>query len=82
MIPPLRTRLDGTVAEYDDHAGTGWLEVAEGEPAVSGGRLQRYFVHCTQIADGSRHLDVGQRVRFHCRPGHLGRWEAAAVERR
>ena len=72
MIPPLRTRLEGTVAEYDDHAGLGWLESAG----------TRYLVHCTRIADGSRHLDVGQQVTFRCRPGHLGRWEAAEVERR
>jgi cold shock CspA family protein len=73
-----RTRSDGTVVEYDDHAGYGWVE-AEGEPAGSGGQRQRYFVHCTRIADGSRHLDVGQHVTFRVAPGHNGRWEAVEV---
>ena len=78
MIPPLRTRLDGTVVAYDDHAGLGEIE-AGSEPAGSGGTTQRYFVHCTRIADGSRHLDVGQRVTFRLAAGHNGRWEATEV---
>ena len=69
MIPPLRTRLDGIVAEYDAHAGLGEVE-ADGT---------RYPLHCTQIADGSRHVEAGQRVSFHIVPGHLGRWQAAEV---
>jgi cold shock CspA family protein len=69
LTPPLQARLEGTVVEYDDHAGIGEVE-AEGT---------RYFLHCTQITDGSRHLDVGQTVTFHVAPGHLGRWEAVEV---
>jgi cold shock CspA family protein len=63
------TRLDGTVVEYDDHAGLGWIEAGS----------SRYLVHCTRIADGSRHLAVGQQVTFRLAPGHDGRWEAAEV---
>ena len=38
--------------------------------------------HCTVIADGSRRIDPGTAVEFDVVPGLLGRWEAAAVERR
>ena len=54
---------------YDDHAGFGEVEAAG----------SRFFFHCTQIADGSRHADPGQRVSFRVVPGHRGRWEAADV---
>ena len=64
-------RLEGTVESYDDHAGSGWVVGADGA---------RHWFHCTQIADGSRHLDPGQRVRFSVVPGHLGRWEAAHLQ--
>lgn len=57
------------VVEYDDHAGFGEIE--------AGGT--RYFVHCTRIADGSRHVEQGQHVTFRSLPGHRGRWEAADV---
>jgi cold shock CspA family protein len=61
----------GTVESYDDHAGFGWLAADDGE---------RHWFHCTQVADGSRHVDPGRRVRFSVMAGHLGRWEAAGVE--
>ena len=32
--------------------------------------------HCTQIADGSRTIDVGAPVVFEVGPGAPGRWEA------
>ena len=69
MIPPLRTRLEGIVVEYEDDAGLGEIEAGS----------TRYPLHCTRIADGSRHLDVGQPVTFRVVPGHRGRWEAAEV---
>ena len=37
--------------------------------------------HCTAIADGTRTIEPGTRVRFEVAPG-LGRWEAAALEPR
>jgi cold shock CspA family protein len=64
-------RLEGTVADYDDHAGFGWIEAADG---------RRLWFHCTQIADGSRHIEPGTAVTFRIVPGHLGRWEAATLE--
>jgi hypothetical protein len=39
----------------------------------------RVEFHCTQIADGSRSIAIGTAVRFRLEPGHLGRWEAAAI---
>jgi hypothetical protein len=35
--------------------------------------------HCTAIADGTRTVDAGRRVRARVVPGRLGRWEAADV---
>jgi len=60
----------GTVADYDDAAGYGELLDAAGE---------RWWFHCTAIADGSRTIPVGTAVRFRLQPGHLGRYEAAEV---
>ena len=69
MIPPLRSRLEGVVVTFDIHGGLGVVE------AIGG----RYPFHCTQIADGSRHVDAGARVTFRAVPGHSGRWEAAEI---
>ena len=60
----------GTVTEFD--AARGWGSVT-GDDGV------RAEFHCTQIADGSRSIAVGTAVRYRLAPGHLGRWEAAAV---
>jgi len=57
------------VVAYDDHAGFGEVE-AEGA---------RYWFHCTQLLDGSRHAEAGQPVSFRLVPGHGGRWEAAEI---
>ena len=48
-----------------------------GEVEADDGR--RYPFHCTQIADGTRTIAVGTPVTFDVVPGHLGRWEAAAL---
>jgi len=66
--PPL-SRVEGVVAEYDDHAGFGEIE--------AGGR--RYWFHCTSLLDGSRSTRQGQSVTFGVVPGPTGRWEAAEV---
>jgi hypothetical protein len=42
---------------------------------------RRYPFHCTQLADGTRTVPEGAAVRFEVGPGHLGRWEAVAIER-
>jgi CspA family cold shock protein len=59
----------GHVAEFDEARGLGAIE--------SGGRT--YPFHCTQIADGTRTIDVGARVAFEVAAGVGGRWEARAV---
>jgi len=57
------------VVAYDDHAGFGEVEAAG----------TRYWFHCTQLLDGSRHAEPGQPVTFRVIPGHWGRWEAAEI---
>ena len=61
--------MRGRVVEFDEDRGLG--VIAAGEAT--------YPFHCTQIADGSRSVDVGVDVSFETRPGHLGRWEATAI---
>ena len=63
--------MTGVVAEFDEHVGLGVVRTEEGE----------YPFHCTQIADGTRTIEVGAPVRFDVIAGHLGKWEAARVER-
>ncbi len=60
----------GVVTDYDDPAGIGTVTADDGV---------EHFFHCTAIADGSRTVEVGTRVRFTVVPGRLGRWEAAAL---
>jgi len=67
-----RAPREGSVVEFDEHRGLGTIVDADGV---------RYPFHCTQIADGTRRVDKGAAVRFTVRPGGLGRWEAAAVEK-
>ena len=60
----------GVVTDYDDPVGIGTVTADDGV---------EHFFHCTAIADGSRTIEVGARVRFTVVPGRLGRWEAAAL---
>ena len=62
--------LTGTVTTFDDPAGFGTVTADEGG---------EHFFHCTAIADGTRQIAVGTRVRLVVVPGRLGRWEAATV---
>lgn len=65
---PVTTRaLPGVVVEFDDSAGLGVVATRSGD---------RFPFHCTAVADGSRHADVGAAVRFRLVPGHAGRLEA------
>jgi cold shock CspA family protein len=64
--------LTGEVAAFDAVVGLGM---------VRGDDDRAYPFHCTQIADGSRSVPEGALVEFDVVPGHLGRWEAAAVRR-
>jgi cold shock CspA family protein len=61
--------VNGTVTGFDEAVGLGFVESDE----------QRYRFHCTQIADGSRTIEVGRAVTFTLIPGRRGEWEAAAV---
>ena len=62
----------GRVTAFDDHVGLGSVETDDG----------RVFpFHCTQLADGTRTIDVGALVSFDVVAGHLGQWEAARVEK-
>lgn len=68
------TLLDGVVADYDEARGYGELTQA--------GTGERWWFHCTAIADGTRTISAGDAVRFSLRPGHLGRYEAIDVRPR
>jgi cold shock CspA family protein len=60
----------GTVTSFDAARGVG--EIAGHDGAT-------YPFHSTVITDGSRNIAAGAEVEFDVVPGHLGRWEAAAV---
>ena len=64
--------LQGRVTEFDEPRGWGTIE--------SGGR--DYPFHCTQIADGTRTIEVGTEVAFEVAAAMAGRWEARAVTKR
>jgi cold shock CspA family protein len=63
-------KTHGTVAHFDAERGLGEITGADGAS---------YPFHSTVIADGSRMIEVGAAVEFEVTPGHLGRWEAAAI---
>jgi len=63
--------MRGTVTAFDEHRGIG--EIAADDGAT-------YGFHCTAIVDGTRTIEIGAAVEFMVVPGHLGRWEAAAIE--
>jgi cold shock CspA family protein len=65
----------GEVASFDEARGLGTITVA-GDGDGSG----ELPFHCTAIADGTRTISVGERVRFQVIPGPAGRWEAAQIE--
>ena len=61
----------GTVIAFDERRGVGTIEAD----------ATRHFFHCTQIADGTRAIHVGQAVEFTVVPGRLGDWEATEIEK-
>jgi hypothetical protein len=63
-------RVDGVIESFDDHRGDGVMRSDEGE---------RFYFHCVSIADGTRHIEPGVRVRAERRVGHVGRDEVVAV---
>jgi CspA family cold shock protein len=60
----------GIVATFDEARGVGEISTDDGTA---------YPFHCTQIADGTRTIEVGAAVNFEVIPGHLGHWEATAI---
>jgi cold shock CspA family protein len=60
----------GRVTRFDAATGLGEITGADGAT---------FPFHSTVIADGTRTIAVGAEVEFEVVPGHLGRWEAAAV---
>jgi cold shock CspA family protein len=62
--------LDGVVASFDDPRGLGVVRSDDGS---------EFPFHCTAIADGTRAIDEGARVRFEVVAGHMGRWEASRI---
>ncbi|HET6875255.1 MAG TPA: hypothetical protein VFH70_10775 [Acidimicrobiales bacterium] len=84
----------GVVVAFDAEVGLGrvsWAGVsstsastsasASGGSSVSDGSDPpgEWEFHCTQIAGGSRSIEVGTPVSFSVRAGRLGRWEAVSV---
>ena len=65
-------RVTGTVASFDDAAGWGTLRTDAGDEV---------FFHCTQIADGTRTIEVGAAVTAGVLPIGVGEWEAVSVAR-
>ncbi len=70
MIPTSGHRL-GAVTEFDAARGIGSVRDDDGTVLA---------FHCTQIADGTRTIPVGTRIRYTLTPGALGTWEACAIE--
>jgi len=69
----------GAVAEFDESTGLGIITVED--PAGPGGAPILGF-HCTQIADGSRSIVSGTKVRFKVSPSNLGILEAREIRSR
>ncbi|HMG45372.1 MAG TPA: cold shock domain-containing protein [Acidimicrobiales bacterium] len=61
----------GVVSSFDEPRGLGAITTADGADLP---------FHCTAIADGTRTISVGERVRFQVVAGPMGRWEAARIE--
>ena len=63
--------MTGAVIAFDERRGVGTIETG----------AARHFFHCTQIADGTRAIHIGQAVEFTVVPGRLGDWEATEIEK-
>ncbi|MDA3039593.1 MAG: cold shock domain-containing protein [Actinomycetota bacterium] len=59
--------LLGQVETYDFDRGFGFVRSVDG---------REWLFHCTEIADGTRRIAVGQRVAFGVDSAGPGRWEA------
>ncbi len=63
--------VTGQVVEVDGEKGLGTVR---GDDGVD------YLFHVVELTDGSRAIDVGQRVRFQVLP-KLGRFEAGRISK-
>jgi cold shock CspA family protein len=62
----------GMVEDFDEPRGLGVIRSDDGAELP---------FHCTALADGTRSVEPGRRVRFRVVPGLLGRWEAVEVDK-
>lgn len=62
--------ISGTVVDFNEARGDGWIASPTGE---------RFYFHCVAIADGTRTIPVGAQVRAQRRVGLLGADEAMDV---
>jgi cold shock CspA family protein len=69
----LIARQRGSVRSFDERRGRGEIAADDGT---------RLGFHSTAIADGSQRIAPGTPVEFDVVAGPLGRWEAAAIEKR
>lgn len=69
--PSLGART-GVVTTFDDDRGLG-------EITADDGSLHRF--HCTAIADGTRTIAEGTKVRYDLIAGRQGHWEAWTIEK-
>ena len=63
-------RVVGVIEAFDDRRGDGALLSDEGE---------RLYFHCVEIANGTRHIDVGVRAYGERHVGNVGRDEVVGV---
>ena len=63
-----RVRRRGTVVDFDDARGLGTVRDDDGAAV--------HPFHCTAIADGSRHVEIGATVEYSVVAGRVGNHEA------
>ena len=64
--------IEGIVQSFDERRGDGTLRDDHGAT---------FYFHCVEIADGTRTIEVGQRVRARRAAGHRGEDQAVGVTR-
>jgi len=75
----------GWVRSFDKDVGLGEVATETASPGSGVGKVTEVAVfpfHCTEIAGGSRDIEIGTRVSFVVVPGHQGRWEARSITQR
>jgi CspA family cold shock protein len=70
--------VNAAVTEHDRAGAVEAFDADRGIGVVVDEGGEHFAFHCTAIADGTRDIAVGTRVKFAVTPG-LGRWEASAV---